>query len=91
MAGWSSNNKYSLLGGLRASAQMISYELGMGLAIITILTGNEQHVTERNCRIASEKRLEYHRRRQLVFVAFNADCLSDLFHVRRRRNQSRAV
>ncbi|MCW3059312.1 MAG: NADH-quinone oxidoreductase subunit [Capsulimonas sp.] len=42
LAGWSSNNKYSLLGGLRSSAQMISYELGMGLAIVTIvlLTGS---------------------------------------------------
>lgn len=37
LAGWSSNNKYSLLGGLRASSQVISYELGMGLAIIAVI------------------------------------------------------
>jgi NADH-quinone oxidoreductase subunit H len=37
IAGWSSNNKYSLLGGLRSSAQMISYEISMGLSIIPIL------------------------------------------------------
>lgn len=42
LAGWSSNNKYSLLGGLRASAQMISYEVALGLAVVpvVILTGN---------------------------------------------------
>lgn len=37
LAGWSSNSKYSLLGGLRSSAQMISYELSMGLALIGVV------------------------------------------------------
>ena len=37
LAGWSSNSKYSLLGGLRSSAQMISYEVSLGLGIIAVL------------------------------------------------------
>ncbi len=37
LAGWASNSKYSLLGGLRASAQMISYEVAMGMSLIPIL------------------------------------------------------
>ncbi len=37
LSGWASNNKYSLLGGLRSSAQMISYELSMGLSIIGVI------------------------------------------------------
>jgi NADH-quinone oxidoreductase subunit H len=37
LAGWSSNSKYSLLGGLRASAQMISYEICLGLSLVGVL------------------------------------------------------
>lgn len=37
LGGWSSNNKYSLLGAIRAGAQMISYELGLALAVIGVL------------------------------------------------------
>ena len=37
LAGWSSNSKYSFLGGVRSSAQMISYELSMGLSLVPVL------------------------------------------------------
>ncbi len=41
LAGWSSNNKYSLMGGLRSSAQLISYELSLGLALIGVIIISE--------------------------------------------------
>jgi len=37
LAGWSSNNKYALLGGLRSSAQMISYEIALGMSTVAVL------------------------------------------------------
>jgi NADH-quinone oxidoreductase subunit H len=46
LAGWSSNSKYSLLGGLRSSAQMISYELSYGMALAAVLLiGNSMSLT----------------------------------------------
>lgn len=45
LAGWASNNKYAMLGGIRSSAQMISYELSLGLClVIAILLGNSMNM-----------------------------------------------
>ncbi len=47
LAGWASNSKYSLLGGLRSSAQMLSYELSYGMALAAVLVlGNSLSLTE---------------------------------------------
>lgn len=47
LAGWSSNNKYAMLGGIRSSAQMISYELSLGLCfVIAIILGNSMNLNE---------------------------------------------
>src|SRR4051794_9796582 len=47
LAGWSSNSKYSLLGGLRSSAQMISYELSYGMALAAVLVlGNSMSLRD---------------------------------------------
>ncbi len=47
LAGWSSNNKYAMLGGIRSSAQMISYELTLGLCLVTaILMGDSMNLQD---------------------------------------------
>lgn len=47
LAGWASNNKYAMLGGIRSSAQMISYELSLGLClVIAILLGNSMNLND---------------------------------------------
>jgi NADH-quinone oxidoreductase subunit H len=47
LAGWSSNNKYALLGGMRSTAQMISYELALGLCfVVAILLGNSMSLVD---------------------------------------------
>jgi NADH-quinone oxidoreductase subunit H len=47
MAGWSSNNKYAMMGGLRSTAQMISYELALGLSFVTaILLANSMRMLD---------------------------------------------
>src|SRR5919205_1199723 len=45
IAGWSSNNKYSMLGGIRASAQVISYELALGLSVLAVVMQAESFST----------------------------------------------
>lgn len=47
LAGWSSNNKYAMLGGIRCSAQMISYEIALGLSFATaIVMGNSMNLID---------------------------------------------
>ncbi len=47
LAGWSSNNKYAMLGGMRSAAQMISYELALGLCfVIAIMLGNSMSLID---------------------------------------------
>jgi NADH-quinone oxidoreductase subunit H len=47
LAGWSSNNKYAMLGGMRSTAQMISYELALGICfVVAILLGNSMSLVD---------------------------------------------
>ncbi len=88
LGGWASNNKYSLLGGLRSSAQMISYELPLALAVAApLLLANT---------LSFRDMVNYQSGYWLGFIPrwnlFPGDFGLHRFHDRRvRRNQSRSV
>ena len=88
LAGWSSNSKYSLLGALRSSAQMISYELsyGMALAAVLLLAGSMSIREIVDAQSGSVARIHS----ALVRVSA-ADRVLHLHDGRRCRDQSRAV
>ena len=60
LAGWSSNNKYSLLGGLRASAQMVSYEISLGLSLVGVLIMSGSFSLRDDCGCAGRTFLGIH-------------------------------
>src|SRR5271155_3818502 len=51
LGGWASNNRWALLGGIRARAQMISYEIGLGLAIIAVVVSYGTLDLQQMCRL----------------------------------------
>ena len=88
LAGWSSNSKYSLLGGLRSSAQMISYELSYGLALAAvIMMAGSLSLREI---VMNQSGTWWGFIPQLVHLPAAARVL-DLSDRRRRRDQPRAV
>ena len=88
LAGWSSNSKYSLLGGLRSSAQMISYELSYGLALAGVLVmANSLSLTD----IVNAQAGTWFGFMPRWYVFLQLGRLPDLHDRRHRRNQPRAV
>jgi NADH-quinone oxidoreductase subunit H len=68
LAGWSSNNKYSLLGGMRAAAQMVSYEVFMGLSLVgVVMLAGSFNLTEV---VHSQRHLWYVVPQFLGFIVF---------------------
>ncbi|HLY21253.1 MAG TPA: NADH-quinone oxidoreductase subunit NuoH [bacterium] len=68
MAGWGSNNKYALLGGMRSAAQMVTYEIPIGLALVTValMAGSLSTVTIVN----GQARLWYIVTQPVAFLIF---------------------
>ena len=92
IAGWASNSKYAFLGALRASAQMVSYEIAMGFALVVVLMVSASlNMTDivlgqgRGCARRARPHLP-----ELELAAAAAD-LRRLRHLRHRRDQPRAV
>lgn len=77
LAGWSSDSKYSFLGGLRSSAQMVSYEVALGLSVVAvlILAGN---VTLPEIVAAQQQKLWYVFPLIIGFVLFLVSALAEL-------------
>ncbi len=76
LAGWASNSKYSMLGGLRSSAQMISYELAMGLALVAlVLTANTLNL---NVIVEQQKQVWYFFLQPIGAVIFAVTALAEI-------------
>lgn len=75
LGGWSSNNKYSLLGSLRSSAQLISYELALGLSVIAVvLTAGSLSLVDI---VRAQGRLWFVAQQPLAFVTFVIAALAE--------------
>lgn len=76
LAGWSSNNKYAMFGGLRSSAQMISYELALGLSLVgPILLAGSMNV---NDIVAAQKTVPFIVLQPLAFIIYFMASLAEI-------------
>ncbi len=82
LAGWASDNKYSLLGGVRAASQMVSYEVTMGLTLIGAIMVYGTLRLDQMMRLAGAERLGHLRAAARVLL---------VLHRRSRRDQAHPV
>jgi len=76
LAGWSSNNKYAMLGGLRATAQMISYELALGLAYVgPILLAGSMRLSDI---VNAQRSVPFMVYQPLAFIIFVLSALAEI-------------